>query len=230
MRPDPPPRLWVPALAFGQLRFRGDAWMSSQIQAVVFDIGRVLIQWDLRHLYAKLIDDPAELDWFLANVVTEAWHFRHDAGEPMAELVAELKAEHPRHAALIDAYTTRFLESIPGPVPGTAALVERLAARGMALFALTNFAAPFWDEFRPTLPVLGHFRDIVVSGREECAKPDPRIYAIAEARFGYPPEALLFIDDNAANIAAAAIRGWQTHLFRDAATLEADLAGRGLLA
>ncbi|MFM2410234.1 MAG: hypothetical protein RL481_1062, partial [Pseudomonadota bacterium] len=41
-----------------------------QIKSVVFDVGRVLVQWDMRHLFAKLIADPAELDWFLAHVVT----------------------------------------------------------------------------------------------------------------------------------------------------------------
>ncbi len=203
--------------------------MADVPQAVVFDIGRVLIQWDLRHLFEKLIADPEELDWFLANVVTEQWHFQHDAGRPLAEMLPELKAGFPDHVDLIDAYADRFLETIPGLIPGTPALVEKLAARGVPLFALTNFGAEFWTEFLPVTPVLGHFRDIVVSGVERCAKPDPAIYAIAERRFGFAPEALFFIDDNAANIAAAAARGWKTHLFTDAARLEGDLAARGLL-
>ncbi|MFY8048072.1 MAG: HAD family phosphatase, partial [Erythrobacter sp.] len=44
-------------------------------QAVVFDVGRVLFQWQLGALFEKLIADRDELDWFLANVVTEEWHF-----------------------------------------------------------------------------------------------------------------------------------------------------------
>ena len=70
-------------------------------QAVVFDIGRVLFDWNLRYLFEKLIDDPAELDWFLAHVVTEQWHFQSDAGRPLAEMLPELKALHPDRAALI---------------------------------------------------------------------------------------------------------------------------------
>ena len=124
------------------------------VEAVVFDVGRVLIQWELRALFEKLIDDPAELDWFLANVVTEEWHFQHDAGRPLGEMVPERQAEFAEHAALIEAYATRFLETIPGRVPGTAALVERLTARGMPLYAITNFGAEFWAMFRPTEPVL----------------------------------------------------------------------------
>ena len=44
---------------------------ASRPSAVVFDIGRVLYDWDLRYLFEKLIADPAELDWFLAHVITE---------------------------------------------------------------------------------------------------------------------------------------------------------------
>ncbi|HEX9807932.1 MAG TPA: HAD family phosphatase [Alteraurantiacibacter sp.] len=201
----------------------------SKVQAVVFDVGRVIVQWDLRCLFEKLIADERELEWFVANVVTEEWHFQHDEGRELAEMVAERKAEFPAHAALIDAYATRFSETIPGLVDGTPALVERLADRGMPLFALTNFAAPFWMEYSPGEPVFGHFRDVVVSGVEKVAKPDPRIYEIAEARFGHSGPALFFIDDNPANIAAAEARGWQGHLFTDAVRLEEDLSVRGLL-
>ena len=199
------------------------------VEAVVFDVGRVLIQWELRALFEKLIDDPAELDWFLANVVTEEWHFQHDAGRPLGEMVPERQAEFAEHAALIEAYATRFLETIPGRVPGTAALVERLAARRMPLYAITNFGAEFWAMFRPTEPVLDRFAEIVVSGQEKLAKPDPAIFELAAGRFGHAPGAMLFIDDNLANVDAARSLGWQVHHFTDAEDLEGDLAARGLI-
>lgn len=205
---------------------------SSQVshaKAVVFDIGRVLIRWDLRCLFDALIPDEAELGWFLTHVVTEQWHFQTDSGRPVDEMVAERKAEFPGYAAAIQAYRTRFLETIPGPVPGSAQLVERLAARGVPLFALTNFGAEFWQEFLPTCPPLRHMQDIVVSGVEKFAKPDPRIYALAEQRFGRTGDALFFTDDNPDNIAAARARGWDAVLFRDAAQLERDLVKRNLL-
>ncbi|WP_374407591.1 HAD family hydrolase [Pelagerythrobacter sp.] len=202
---------------------------AGKINAVVFDVGRVLVQWELRALFAQLIDDGEELDWFLANVVTEAWHFQHDRGRALADMVAERKAEFPDHAPLIDAYAGRFLETIPGPVPGTAALVGRLAARGVPLYAITNFGAELWDMFRPTEPLLDLFGDIVVSGREKLAKPDPAIFALAAQRFGHDPEHMLFIDDNRANIEAASALGWQVHHFADAPALERDLTARGLI-
>lgn len=200
------------------------------IDAVVFDVGRVLFQWDLRHLFAKLIDDPDELEWFVANVVTPEWHFQHDAGRPLAEMVPERIAQFPDRRVLIEAYATRFNETIPGPVAGSIELVEVLDARGVPLYAITNFGADFWPGFRAGQPVFDRFRDIVVSGDEKLAKPDPAIYALASRRFGHDPQAMLFIDDSEVNIAAAVACGWQGHHFTDAGRLADDLRVRGLIA
>ena len=203
--------------------------MSQSVEAVVFDIGRVIVQWDLRHLFEKLIADKHELNWFLANVVSEDWHFEHDRGRPLTEIVPERKALFPDLSDLIDAYATRFLETIPGPVPGTTELIERLVQVDVPLYAITNFGADFWAMFRPTEPVLNHFRDIVVSGQERLAKPDPAIFHLAADRFGHAPAAMLFIDDNAANIETAARLGWQVHHFRNAGLLEKELVQQGLI-
>ena len=204
--------------------------MSAAVDAVVWDIGHVLVQWSIRNLYEKLIADPAELDWFLEHVVTVPWHFRHDAGEPLADLIAEKVAEYPEHRALIEAYGPRWLETIPGPIPGTPALVAALAARGVPQYAITNFGADTWAMFRPSFPVLDPMIDIVVSGREQLAKPDSAIFHLAAQRFGRAPERMLFIDDNAANIASAAALGWQVHHFTQGSeALEADLRALGLL-
>jgi len=204
--------------------------VRAEVDAVVWDIGHVLVDWSIRGLYEKLIPDPAELDWFLETVVTLPWHFRHDAGEPLADMIAEKVAQHPGHRALIEAYGERWLETLPGPIPGTPALIEALAARGVPQFAITNFGADTWAMFRPTFPVLDHLGDIVVSGVERLTKPDPAIFHLAAARFGHAPERMLFIDDNALNIASASALGWHVHHFTNGAeALEADLRALGLL-
>ena len=166
-----------------------DARIEPLVEAVVFDVGKVLVEWDLREIYRDLLPDPAERDWFVANVVTPQWHFQHDAGRPLAEIVPERIAEFPEHEALIRRYATHFNDSIPGPVPGTMELAEALAEAGVPLYGITNFGAEFWADFRPNWPVFRHFRDIVVSGEEKLLKPDPAIYALAAGRFGHAPAA-----------------------------------------
>ena len=202
---------------------------DRDVEAIVFDVGRVLYRWNLRNLFEKMIDDEERLEFLLSEVVTEQWHFQHDAGRPLSEMVPERQAEYPDYADAIEAYATRFNETIPGPVPGSLEIVRDLDEAGLPLFAITNFGAEFWDGFRPTAPIFDLFRVIVVSGKEKIAKPDAAIFALAAERFGHDPEAMLFIDDNADNIAAARALGWQVHHFRDAPTLRADLESRGLL-
>jgi 2-haloacid dehalogenase len=197
--------------------------------AVVFDVGMVLYDWDPRFLYTKLIADPDQLDWFLGNVVTHKWHFQHDAGRPVAETSAELTAQFPEHADLIAAYDPRWLETIPGPVPGMLALVDALAAANVPLFAITNFSAEFWKRFRATAPVFDHFRDIVVSGEERLMKPDPAIYALALRRFGLAPGQGLFIDDRVDNVAASEAAGFVGHVFDGEAGLRKRLQALALL-
>lgn len=204
--------------------------MSAAVEAVVFDVGKVLVQWE-RHLpFVKHFPDPAELAWFMDTVIPLEWHARHDAGESAAELVAERAALFPEHAGLIADWFERFNESVPGRVPGSAEIVEALHAGGVPLYAITNFGADTWAMFHPTEPLFDRFRDIVVSGIERCSKPGRAIFDLAAARFGHAPGAMLFIDDHEPNIAAARSYGWQVHHFEDAETLKDDLAARGLLA
>lgn len=203
--------------------------MSSDIRAVVFDIGRVMFEWQLSALFEKLIDDPAELEWFLTHVVTEEWHFEADRGASLAEMIPARKALFPDQADLIDAYATRFGETIPGPVPGTLELVRQLHEAGVPLFCLTNFGSEFFADFRKSQPIFDLFEDIVVSGDEKVAKPEPRIYEIVEQRSGCSGSQIFFTDDNISNIQAAQKRGWIAHHFTSAPDLAQKMGELGLI-
>ena len=203
--------------------------MSGQIEAVVFDIGKVLVRWERDLPFRRLIPDAAARAWFMDTVIPLAWHAEHDAGRGAEEMIAERSAQFPEHAALIRAWLSHFNETIPGPVPGSAAIVEELAARAVPLYAITNFGADTWAGFVPGWALAAQFIDIVVSGDEQLAKPDPAIYALAAARFGRAPETMLFIDDSLANVESARECGWHGHHFIDAETLRDDLSERGLL-
>ena len=199
--------------------------------AVIFDVGRVLYDWDPRILYRRLIDDDRALDAFLRDVVTHEWHFQHDAGRDFAETSAELAALYPEHDALIALWGTRFLESIGAPIAGMPALVDELEAADVPLFAITNFSHEFWPPFRAReAAMFDRFRDIVVSGVEKLVKPDPAIYRLALDRFGLEAARTVFIDDNAANIAGARSVGLIGVHFTGEPTLRRELVALGLLA
>ncbi len=123
----------------------------------------------------------------------------------------------------------RWLETIPGPIPGMLELVAELDAAHVPLFAITNFSAEFWPRFAATAPVFERFRDIVVSGVEKLTKPGPEIYALALDRFGLAPGEAVFIDDRADNVAAAGRAGLIGHVFDGAVGVRTFLAEQGLL-
>ena len=186
-------------------------------------MGNVLYRWDLRCLFEKLIDDEQELDWFLQNVVTTEWHFQHDAGRPLNEMVPERINQFPEYENQIRAYATRFVETIPGPVKGSLAIVERLAENGTGIFGITNFGSEFWAQFRSTAPIFDQFQDIIVSGDEKLVKPGRAIYELALRRFDRTAEQCLFVDDREENITGCEQVGIRGHLFIDAPTLEKEL-------
>ncbi|MBN8808520.1 MAG: HAD family phosphatase [Sphingomonas sp.] len=200
----------------------------TQPSSVIFDVGRVLFDWDLRFLYERLIPEDAALDAFLRNVVTTQWHFQHDAGRPFAETSAELTALYPHHAELIAALGPRFNETNRAMMPGMEALVAELDAAGVPLYAITNFSGEFFPPFRAKwAAVFDRFRDVVVSGDEKLMKPDAGIYHLALDRFGLDAAQAIFVDDNAANVAGAEAVGMHAVLFTGEPRLRADLRRLG---
>jgi HAD superfamily hydrolase (TIGR01509 family) len=199
------------------------------VRGVVFDVGNVIVRWDPRTLYSKIFPDPAERDWFLANVCTMAWHMRHDAGVSFAENRAPLLAAFPEHEAAIVAWETRWWEMFSGPIPETEAAIEVMAARGVVMVGLTNMSPETSEGTFAMSPAFARLKHIVVSGEVGLMKPDPAIFLLAAERAGLPPAELLFVDDSRRNTDAASALGFEVHLLDDPAALHPALAARGLL-
>ncbi|MCB2055999.1 MAG: HAD family phosphatase [Geminicoccaceae bacterium] len=204
---------------------------------IVFDLGNVLIAWDPRRLYRKLIADEAAMERFLAEVCTPAWNLEMDAGRPCAEAVAEKIAAFPAERALIEAWHGRWIETIGGPIGASVRLLERLHAEGARLLALSNWSAETFALIRhePDYRFLDRFEKIYLSGALRMVKPHPEIFQHLLEDSGEAAGDCLFVDDSAANIETARRLGFQTHRFAPppadgAPALEADLKARGLLA
>jgi 2-haloacid dehalogenase len=196
---------------------------------VVFDLGGVLVDWDPRHLYRKLIEDEAEMERFLAEVCTGEWNRRQDAGRPFAEAVAELAARRPEASRLIEAYWERWPEMLGGAIAGTVALVQELKVRRVPLYALSNWSAETWPHALTRFEFLGDFDGLVISGLEGVAKPDPAIFRLLRTRHGLDLAETLYFDDVEDNVRAARGLGLQAHRFLDAAGARRELRRAGLL-
>lgn len=203
---------------------------SPRPRAVLWDVGNVIVRWDPRALYAKIFEEPADLDRFLSHVCTIDWHVAHDLGADFAQNAAPLIARFPEHEAQIRAWDERFDEMLSGPIPETAAVIDALAERGVPQFALTNMPQSKWPAVQAISPRhFDHFRDSIVSGDEGVIKPDRRIYEIVLERTGLAASDLLFVDDSPRNIEAADALGFHTHHFTDPGALRAAVARHGLL-
>ena len=198
------------------------------IRAVVFDIGRVLVDWQPEAFYDRRIGTERREALFRETAILEM-NTRIDAGEPAFEVTREHAGRHPAWRDEIHAWHDDWEDTLAGPVPGTADLLMALKARGVPVLALSNFGADTILRARRLHPVLDAFDRAFISGELRLMKPDPAIYAHVEAETGLPPKTLFFTDDSPVNVAAARERGWQAHLFEDAPGLERELGRLGLL-
>jgi 2-haloacid dehalogenase len=198
-------------------------------KAAVFDLGGVLIDWDPRYLYRKLLADEAAVEEFLATVCTPEWNAEQDRGRPFAEGVAELVERHPVHAAAITAYHERWTEMLGGDIAGTVELLDELRDTGVPLYALTNWSAETFGIARERFGFLEWFDGVLVSGEERMVKPDPAIFQLLLDRFGLDPGAAFYVDDSPANVAAAGELGFDAVRFTGPEQLRRDLEARGLL-
>ena len=198
-------------------------------RSVVFDLGGVLIDWDPRYLYRKLLSDEPEIDRFLKTVCTPEWNALQDGGRPIAEATRRLVAERLEHASLIQAYYTRWAEMVAGPIDETVDVLRELKRRGIPLYALTNWSAETFPLVEHQYPFMGWFKGILVSGREHLKKPDPRIFRLLLRRYGLTAGKTLFIDDNADNITSARALGILARRFTSPGTLRSDLTHLGVL-
>ena len=184
---------------------------TAVARCVVFDLGNVLIRWDPHAAIAAAVG-VAEATRFLAADDFDflGWNHLQDAGRGWDEAEAAVARSHPhwhRHAV---AYRTHFDRSLLGPVEDNVAVLRDLHAAGVPVVGLTNWSSELFPHALARFDFLGLLDDIVVSGDEGLAKPDPAIFEALRQRVARPLAECVLVDDSAANIAAAATAGLDT--------------------
>lgn len=200
----------------------------AKCKAAVFDLGGVLIHWDPRLLYRKLLPTEAEVEQFLSTVCTPEWNAQQDAGRPLDEGVAELVGRFPDQAVLIEAWRDRLAEMVL-PIGDSVELLRELRERDVPLYVLSNWGTDEFEAIRSLFPFLGWFSGILISGSVGLLKPDPQIFALLVRQHRLRPAEVAFIDDHPPNVAAAHQLGFQSVLFSSPADLRGQLGRLGLL-
>ncbi len=201
----------------------------TKIEAVVFDIGNVLMEWRPDAFYDGLIGEDRRRAFF-AETGIEATNEAVDMGAAFKETIYAHADKHPDWADEIRIWHDRWLEIAAPDIPGTAQILRELRAQGTPVFALSNFGIETFAIAETAYPVLKEFDRRYISGHMGMIKPDPRIYEAVEVDCGIAAEALIFADDRDENIAACEARGWQGHLFKGPEGFRARLVQAGVLA
>ncbi|MBL4928136.1 HAD family hydrolase [Fuscibacter oryzae] len=200
----------------------------SRPQAVIFDIGNVLTRWQPEAFYDRVIGQDRRQALF-AEVDLHGMNDRIDEGALFRETIYDWAEAYPAWRDEIRMWYDRWDELASPRIDGSIRLQRTLRAKGVQVFALTNFGRYSFEEALPKMDFLQDFDRRYVSGVMGVIKPDPRIYEMVEADCGLPPESLLFTDDRADNITAAARRGWRTHQFESWQGWAARLVAEDLL-
>jgi 2-haloacid dehalogenase len=198
------------------------------MEAVIFDLGGVLIDWNPRYLYRQLIQDPAEVEEFLTRICNPEWHHSHDVGEDTRESCERLATLHPEHADLIMAWAERGEEMIAGQFGDTVTVLGALKAAGLPCYALSNMERETFPGRQRRFAFMELFDGFVISGVEGVAKPDRKIFEILLERHALDPRTSVFIDDSPPNLAAARELGITALHFTSARQLWSDLRDLGL--
>ncbi|SFD86453.1 2-haloacid dehalogenase [Sulfitobacter brevis] len=197
-------------------------------EAVIFDIGNVLIEWNPERFYDAQIGPDRRRAMFAA-VDLHAMNDRVDSGEHFRDTIYAVAEATPDWADEIRLWHDRWIDMAAPEISHSVRLMRALQARGVLVFSLTNFGIQSYDHAATHYPFLRAFDRDYISGHMGVIKPDPAIFAALEADCGVAPEALIFTDDRADNIAAAAKRGWHTHHFTGPQGWADRLVTEGLL-
>ena len=195
----------------------------SLITSVVFDLGNVLIDWNPRYLYRKLIPTETELEWFLENICDEKWNAKHDAGHSFSDGIAEYSKKFPQYSELIEAWFGRWEEMLGDSLEEVVDILSALKLSRMSLYILSNWSAETYPIAEKRFDFLHWFDGKVISGEIGIVKPDLEIFKFLMTSYNLTPQKTVFIDDKLVNVEAAKELGIHGIHFKNASILRKDL-------
>jgi putative hydrolase of the HAD superfamily len=199
------------------------------IKTILFDLGNVIVPFDVQRAYARMAElcaCPGEevAARIRATGLVRPFEKGEIANQPFfRELSAALRL-NLTYGEFCDWWNCVFLPS----TLVREALLEDLARR-YRLLALSNTNPIHFAMLQEGYPALRHFHDYVLSYEVGAAKPEPAIYREAIARAQCSPEECFFTDDLAMNVEAAREQGMDAVQFLSAQQLEHELRTRGLV-
>ncbi|HEU5020353.1 MAG TPA: HAD family phosphatase [Bryobacteraceae bacterium] len=199
------------------------------IQAVIFDLGRVIVPFDFARGYSRIsaltglpqseIPDRIRPTGLVERLESGAIEPRDFVRE-----ISEVLGLRCGYDEFCEIWSSIFLPATLIPEE----MLARIAAR-RRLVLLSNTNAIHFDMIRANYPHLSHFHALVLSHEVGAMKPSPRIYEQAVKAAGCRPEECFFTDDVAEYVEGARRYGIDAVQFESAAQIERELRNRDVL-
>jgi len=183
--------------------------MQKTPKAVVFDLGKVLVEFDYgiaaRGIAARGTNDPVQVQKFLDH---SPLLFRYETGQMTKQQFFEEVRSGTGFKGGIDEFG-RIFGDIFEPIPAMVDLHAALRAKRVPTFIFSNTNELAVAHIRGNFPFFSNFDDYILSYQHGAMKPQPRLYEVVEERIGRKGGEILYLDDRQENVDAGAARGWQ---------------------
>ena len=186
--------------------------MPRKIEAVVFDIGNVLIEWQPERFYDTVMSVEDRKKMF-ETIDLHRMNDLVDRGANWKDTVYATAEDYPEYRDMIRLWHDQWLDMASPTIDQSVDALRKLRMGFVPVFALSNFGIQTFEYAETVYPFLKEFDQRYISGYLGEVKPESQIYEILERESGVAPECLLFSDDRQENLDAAAARGWNVHLF-----------------
>ena len=193
------------------------------IKNLIFDFGKVLVDYDFEAFFRKYIPDTERCQAFTPVLYNEELQQLLDREERPFEVIMEEWIEnHKEFEPEIRYFNEHYPEIVTNEVEGMYELLTQLKAEGYKLYGLTNWCSKVYLTMAQ-FPIFKLLDGQIISSEEKVIKPDPEIYQRIFDKFNLKPEECIFTDDRAENIEGGKLLGMDGIVFTDAKQYEREL-------
>lgn len=193
------------------------------IKNLVFDFGKVLVDYDFFHTIRQYFQTEADVQEFAELFTSMEFLNRCDMEEePFAEIIKDSQRRYPKFEVQLQKFYDNYSEFVTNEIPGMRDLLTQLRSEGYKLYGLTNWCSMVhkvmqkWD-------ILTMLDGRIISSEEKLIKPDVAIFQRLCQKYGLEPEECVFTDDRATNVEGAIRAGMLGIVFHDAEQYESEI-------
>ena len=193
------------------------------IKNLVFDFGKVLVDYDFIHIIRTFFTDKQQEQEFVRLFTSDSFIDRCDKEDvPFIETIRDMQQHYPQFKVQAQAFHDHYADFVTGEVPGMHEVLSTLKAEGYKLYGLTNWCSVVHEVMR-RYDIFSLLDGQLISSEEHLIKPDPAIYLRFCEKFQVKPQECLFTDDKPKNIYGAQSIGMHAILFQNASQYVQEL-------